>query len=191
MMSRMTCMCGMPKNPFATTPSEQWTQKQANPFLRNGNRNGNSIINSNGNSNSNNNSNGNSNMFLVPGHGSGTGSGPGSGPVDAPITFDEQSFPSLTPSADCKKQAGLNFKLAVSTGLGLAPNSSRDGTSLKQGITSLNSNNMFLCPQWNANANTNANANAYDYADADADADAYADTDAYDSAYTKYYNDGR
>jgi hypothetical protein len=179
-------MCGMPKNPFATTPSEQWTQKQANPFLRNGNRNGNSIINSNGNSNSNN----NSNMFLVPGHGSGTGSGP----VDAPITFDEQSFPSLTPSADCKKQAGLNFKLAVSTGLGLAPNSSRDGTSLKQGITSLqqgitslNSNNMFLCPHWNANANTNANA--YDYADADADA--YADTDAYDSAYTKYYNDGR
>ena len=190
-MSRMTCMCGMPKNPFATTtPSEQWTQKQANPFLRNGNGNSNSNNNiSNGNriGNGNSNSNGNSNMFLGP------GSGSGSGPIDAPITFDEQSFPSLTPSSDCKKQPGLNFKLAVSTGLVASIAStvstvSKQGiTPLKQGITSLNSNNMFLCPQWNAN--TNANTNTYDYAVADADA--YADTDAYDSAYTKYYNDGR
>ena len=185
----MTCMCGMPKNPFATTPSEQWTQKQANPFLRNGNGNSNNNI-SNGNRIGN--GNVNSNMFLGPG--SGSGSGTGSGPIDAPITFDEQSFPSLTPSSDCKKQPGLNFKLAVSTGLvasiasiaSIASTVSKQGiTPLKQGITSINSNNMFLCPQWNAN--TNANTNAYDYADADA----YADTDAYDSAYTKYYNDGR
>ena len=163
MMPRITCIHAMPKNPFLTTPAPNkspWTQKQENPFLRNSGNN----------------------MFLGPG--TGTGTSISISAADAPIRLDEETFPSLLPpSADCnKKQAGgLNFKLAVSTGLGIASVASVASVA----STGRNSRNMFLCPQ--------PNANAYAYAhDAYAnDAHAHDDADAYDSAYTKYYNDGR
>ena len=208
MMPRITCIHAMPKNPFLTIPAPNqspWTQKQENPFLRNSGNN----------------------MFSGPGTGTGTGTSiSGAGIVisgagtrisisraDAPIRLDEETFPSLLPpSADCnKKQAGgLNFKLAVSTGIGIASTASTasiastastastDSTASIASIASTasvasvasvafiastgrNSRNMFLCPQPNANAH-DAYAN---------DAHAHDDADAYDSAYTKYYNDGR
>ena len=178
MMPRITCIHGMPKNPFLTTPAPNqspWTQKQENPFLRNSGNN----------------------MFLGPGTGTSiSAAGTSISAADEPIRLDEETFPSLLPpSADCNKKqaAGLNFKLAVSTGLGTASTASTafiasTASTAFIASTGRNSSNMFLCPQ------PNANAHAYAYAhDAYAhdDADAHDDPDAYDSAYTKYYNDGR
>ena len=211
MMPRITCIHAMPKNPFLTTPAPNqspWTQKQENPFLRNSGNN----------------------MFSGPGTGTGTGtgtsiSGAGTGTsisgagtrAIAPIRLDEETFPSLLPpSADCnKKQAGgLNFKLAVSTGIGIASTASTASTASIASTASTasiasiastasiasiastasvafiastgrNSRNMFLCPQ------PNANAHAYAHDAYTNDAHAHDDADAYDSAYTKYYNDGR
>ena len=115
--------------------------------------------------------------------------------ADAPIRLDEETFPSLLPPsalADCNKKqvGGLNFKLAVSTGLGTGSTSlGTSSTSLDtSSFTGRNSRNMFLCPQRNAHA---YDAYARDAYARDAADDAADDADAYDSAYTKYYNDRR
>ena len=147
----------------------------------------------------------------MPGSAVGPGQGSGSavGPVLPLDVTNEESFPSLTPSADRKTpQADLNFRLAVQKniavpkqglngmskqGLNSTSKQGLNGTSIEQGIirdgTSLNLNNMFLNPHAHAHSHAHANAHAHAYSHAYSDDYPDADTDAYDSAYTKYYND--
>ena len=73
----------------------------------------------------------------MPGSAVGPGQGSGSavGPVLPLDVTNEESFPSLTPSADRKTpQAGLNFRLAVQKNIAV-PKQGLNGTS-KQGLNS-------------------------------------------------------
>jgi hypothetical protein len=193
-------VCGMPKNPFLTPPqsqSDHWTQKQANPFLRRGNNCSNSNNNSHGNEKNN-----KINMFLG-GPTTATTATATAMDVSKPISFEE-AFPSLTPSADRKTSPGdLNFKLAVqknvsvpvstgskgstssstTTGSSTSSSTGSKGSTVYTGSTGRISNNMFLNPQ----LRNGWDADAYDYAGVDAEDQEYHD--AYDSAYTRYYND--
>ena len=137
----------------------------------------------------------------MPGSAVGPGQGSGSavGPVLPLDVTNEESFPSLTPSADRKTpQADLNFRLAVQKniavpkqGLNSTSKQGLNGTSLEQGIIrdSMSLNNMFLNPHAHAHAHAHSHAHSHAYSHAYSDDYPDADTDAYDSAYTKYYND--